>query len=165
MFSNPFARAEVIDKIVAVLDDELILLSEVREYMEKPVVRILANLANSTNIEQDALQYIIEHRLLLREIQYLAFPKEKELAMALATQYIIDTYYNKDTQDFEQQLQTEGITDTELEEELTLYMKGVDYIRRKYRFNADIDAPDVVLNLLQAWFKDLKVRTKIQTLF
>ena len=156
--------AEVIDKIVVLLDEELILLSEVRERIDQPVVRILANLKGAENIEQDALPYIIEERLLQREIQYLAFPKDPEFNLSLATQYIIEMYHNNDPQSFEQQLQQQSITDSMLEEGLTLYLKGIDYIRRKYRFNADINDSNVVLNLFRKWIKDLKARAKIQSL-
>lgn len=165
LFSSSTTPAEVIDKIVAILDEELIFLSEIRECTEKPVVKVLANLQNSPNIEQDALQYMIERRLLQQDIQYLAFPKERDLTMSLALQYIINTYHKGDEQGFKQQLQAQAITDAELEEELTLYMKGIDYIRRKYRFNADIDTPDVVSNLFQQWLKELKAKAKIQTSF
>lgn len=158
-------KAEVIDKIVALLDEELILLSEIRENTEKPAGRILANLDNSTNIDRDALQYVIERRLLLREIQYLAVPKEREVVRDLAAQYIINTYHNQNTREFKQQLEAQGITQAELDEELMLYMKGVDYIRRKFRFNVDINDSEVVLNLFQKWVEDLKAKARIQTSF
>ena len=161
-FISNSVTAEIIDKIVAVLDEELILLSEVRERMERPVVRILANLDGAADIEQESLQYIIEERLLQREIQYLASPKDKELSTSLATQYIIEKYYKNDTQRFTQQLQEHSITATELEDGLILYLKGIDYIRRKYRFNANIDDSEVVLNLFRKWIKDLNARAKIQ---
>ncbi len=159
--------AEVIDKLAALLDDELILLSEIREDTEKPVARILANLDNSSNIDQDSLDYVIERRLLLREIQYLAIPKEKDVVMSLATQYIMNRYHKQNTQNFEQQLKAQGITPAELEDELMLYIKGMDYIRRKYRFNAfntDISDPVVVLNLFQEWLETLKAKASIQVL-
>ena len=128
-------------------------------------VKVVANLDGSVNIEQDALRYMIERRLLLREVQYLAFPEEKDLDRSLATQYIINTYYHKDAQAFAAKVQVQGVTDAELEQELTLYLKGIDYIRRKSRFNADIDNPDVVLDLFQKWIEDLQARAKIQTSF
>ena len=162
---SPPIRAEIIDKIVAILDEELILLSELRECISKPVVKVVANLDGSVNIEQDALRYMIERRLLLREVQYLAFPDEKDLVKSLATQYIINMYYHKDAPAFAAKVQTQGIADAELAQELTLYMKGIDYIRRKSRFNADIDNPEVVLDLFQKWMKDLQARAKIQTSF
>ncbi len=162
---NTPAQAEVIDKIVAILNEELILLSEVRECMRKPSVRVLANLDASVDIDQDALRYIIERQLLSREIQYLAFPREEELIKSLAIQYIVNTYHSKDTQTFAEKVQAQGITEAEIEQELTLYMKGIDYIRRKYRFSADIDDSDIVLNLFQQWIKDLQAQAKIQTSF
>jgi hypothetical protein len=158
-------RAEIVDKIVAMLDDELILLSEARECIKNPVARVIANLDASSDIEQDALRYLIEQRLLRREIQYLAFPKETELVRSWATTYIITTYHNKDAQTFAEKVHAQGITDAELEQELTLYMKGIDYIRRKYRFNVDITNPDVVLNLFQQWMKDLQAQAQIHTSF
>ena len=161
----PFAQAEIIDKIVAILDDELILLSEIRECIEKPSVQLIANLGTSSDREQDALQYMIERRLLQKEIQYLATPKDREPILSVAKRYLINTYYDENTQAFDQQIQVRGMTEANLEEELELYIKGVDYIRRKYRFNADIDDPDVVLNLFHKWLKELKVKAKIQTSF
>lgn len=164
-FQGTPVQAEVVDKIVAILDEELILLSEVRECIGKPVVRVIANLDATGDVEQDVLRYMIERQLLLRRIQYLAFPKEKELVQTLATQYIINTYHNKDAQAFAEKVQTQGITEIEIEQELTLYMKGVDYIRRKHRFTEDIDNPDVVLELFRKWVKELQTQAKIQTLF
>ena len=144
-FQGMPVEAELVDKIVAILDEELILLSEVREYTKKPVARVIANLDASGDVDQDVLRYMIERQLLLRRIQYLAFPKEKELVRTLAIQYIINTYHNKNAQAFAEKVQTQEITEIEIEQELTLYMKGVDYIRRKHRFTEDIDDPDVVL--------------------
>lgn len=163
-FQSTPVQAEVIDKIVAILDEELILLSEIREWSRKPVTRVMVNLEASTAVEQDVLQYIIERQLLQKEIQYLAFPKEKEFVKSLATQYIINTYHNKDAEAFAAKVQAHEITEAELEQELTLYMKGVDYIRRKYRFSSNIDDPAVVLDLFQKWVKDLRAKAKLQTL-
>jgi len=158
-------QAEIIDKIVAILDDELILLSEVQKHIRKPVVKAVVNLDPSIDMQQAALRYMLERHLLLREIQYLAFPRERELLRSLATQYIIDTYHNKDVQAFAEKVQAQGITEAEIEQELTLYMKGVDYIRRKHRFTEDIDDPDIVLELFREWVADLQAQAKIQTLF
>jgi hypothetical protein len=162
---NTLAHAEVVDKIVAILDEELILLSKVRECLNNPAARMLANFDASSDQEQAALHYLIEQQLLRREIQYLAFPKEKEVVKSLATTYIINTYYHKDAQAFAEKVRTQGVPDEALEQELLLSMKGIDYIRRKYRFNADIDKPDIVLNLFQQWVKDLQARAKIQITF
>ncbi|PIE36506.1 hypothetical protein CSA56_00185 [candidate division KSB3 bacterium] len=157
-------HAEVIDKIVAILDGELILLSEIREHMEKPVVQLIVNLTPADNFEEEALAYLLERHLLRQEIQYLAFPKEKDLTRSLAIDYIILTYNHEGLDQFYERMRANGISEAELEEELTLYMKGVDYIRRKFRFNADIDQPDVVLHLFQNWLKDLKAKTRIEKL-
>ncbi len=155
-------HAEVIDKIVAILDGELILLSEIREQAEKPVVQVLANLNTPDVLEEQALSYLIERHLLKQEIHYLAFPKEKAFTKSLAIDYIIITYRHGSLAKFETLVQANNISEAALEEELTLYMKGVDYIRRKYRFNTDIEQPDVVLNLFQQWLKDLKAKARIQ---
>lgn len=157
-------RAEVIDKIAAILDDELILMSEVQQMTDQPIVKILANLDGSTANRQDGLQYVIERRLLAREVQYLATPKELEPLKSLAMQYITNTYHQQEQQQFEQQLETSGVSEAELNEQLMLYMKGFDYIRRKYRFNADIDDQEVVMNLFEQWIKDLKAKAQIQIL-
>jgi len=146
------------------LEGELILLSEVREAAARPVVQVLVNLDASVQVEQDVLSYLIERRLLSREIQYLAFPKEAERIKTLATQHIITTYYQGDEGTFADRLSLHEITDTQLEQELTLYMKGLDYIRRKYRFNADVDDPDVVLKLFQQWLDELHAKAEVQTL-
>ncbi len=164
LFGTVLASAEIVDKIMAILDEELILLSEVREIAAKPVNRIVANLESSPDVDKDALQYVIERRLLQQEIQYLAFPKEKDLVLALVTEYISASYHNNNMQSFEQQLQAQGITKAQLEEELELYMKGIDYIRRKFRFDADVNDPAKVLELFQSWIKDIKAHTEIHTL-
>ena len=163
-FSGSPLRAEVIDKIVAILDDELILLSELQAMTENPVVSALANLDGARMNIQDVLQYVIERRLLAREIHYLATPKELEPVKSLALQYILATYHQNDQQQFEQQLQIGGVSEAELKNELMLYMKGFDYIRRKYRFNANVADQEVVMNLFQQWLKDLKAKAQIQIL-
>ena len=164
-FQGTPVHAEIVDKIVAIVDEELILLSELRESTANPVIRVVANLETSGDIERDVLGYMIERQLLLQRIQYLAFPRENELVKTLATQYIVNIYHNSDMQAFAEKVQAQGITETELEHELTLYMKGVDYIRRKHRFAEDIDDPEVVLELFQKWIEELQAQAKIQTLF
>lgn len=163
-FSGLSARAEVIDKIAAILNDEVILLSELREVMERPAVNVLVHLEGASSKIQDVLQYVIERQLLAREIQYLATPKDLETVKALAIRYIVNTYYQQQSQPFEQQLAASGISESQLNDELLLYMKGVDYIRRKYRFNANIDDQDVIMNLFQQWVKDLKAKAQVQIL-
>lgn len=155
-------QAELIDKISAILDEDLILFSEVHEASEQPAVQVCAALHNSSSEFQTALGYLIERHLLRREIHYLAFPKEQEEVKALALRYLIDTYYAGDAQAFEKSRQKSTLSEEELEEELLLYMKGMDYIRRKYRFNADISDAQVVLNLFRKWLDDLRAHTRIQ---
>ena len=159
------AEAEVIDKILAVLDEELILLSEVREFAAKPVNQIVANLEHSSDVDRDALDYLIEQRLLQREIKYLAFPKEPERVLSVVMEYMSATYHDGDIQSLTRQLQQRGIPQTALETALELYMKGVDYIRRKYRFNADSNDPEVVLNLFQQLVRELRTKADIHTSF
>jgi hypothetical protein len=154
-------RAEVIDKIVAILGDEVILLSEVLEYAEKPVVQVVAAIGNSGDIEQTTLRYMIERQLLAQEIQYLAFPRGKEVVRSLALQYIVNTYHQQDIQAFEKNVRAYGVTEAELEQELDVYMKGIDYIRRKYRFSEDVENPQRVLKLFQAWLEELRNQTDI----
>lgn len=163
-FGCSVARAEVIDKIVAILNDEIILLSELHEVMENPAVNVLVHLDSANSKVQDVLQYVIERQLLAREIQYLATPKDLETVKSLAIQYIVNTYYQQQRQVFDQQLAASGISEAQLNDELLLYMKGVDYIRRKYRFNANIDDQDVVMNLFQQWAKELKTKAQVQIL-
>ncbi|GAK56103.1 hypothetical protein U27_03065 [Candidatus Vecturithrix granuli] len=163
-FSGLIVRAEVIDKIAAILNDEVILLSELHEVMENPAVNVLVHLDSANSKIQDVLQYVIERQLLAREIQYLATPKDLETVKSLAIQYIVNTYYQQQRQPFDQQLATSGISEAQLNDELLLYMKGVDYIRRKYRFNANIDDQDVVMNLFQQWVKELKTKAQVQIL-
>jgi hypothetical protein len=104
---------------------------------------------------------MIERQLLVQEIQYLAFPREKEVVRSLALQYIVNTYHQQDMQAFEKSVQAYGITEAELEQELAVYMKGVDYIRRKYRFSEDVENPERVLELFRAWLEELRNQTDI----
>lgn len=157
-------RAEVIEKIVAILDNELILLSELHEVMENPAVNVLVNLNGTTTNIQEVRQYIIERRILEREIQYLATPKALEPVKTLALHYIVNTYYQQQQQSFEQQLAASDLSEPQLNDELMLYMKGFDYIRRKYRFNANIDDQKIVMNLFQQWVNELKTKAQIQLL-
>ena len=163
-FTSLPIRAELIEKIVAILDEELILLSEIREELNDPVAQVLANLDAGSGLEKDVLPYVIERKLLQREIQYLSTPKEKALTKSLALQYIQGRYTHNTIEELRQKLDDRGISEKALEQELLLYMKGVDYIRRKFRFNTDVDKTDVVLNLFQKWLKDLKAKAKIQML-
>ena len=164
LFTSAFAGAELIEKIVAILDGELILLSEIREELKDPVAQILANLDTDSTLQEDALPYVIERKLLQREIQYLSTPKEKDLTKSLALQYISINYEHSSLEELLQKINERKLSEEDLEQELLLYMKGVDYIRRKFRFNTDIDKQDVVLGLFQNWLKDLKVKAKIQML-
>lgn len=164
-FWGSAGSAEIVDQIVAILDEDLILRSEVRECAAQAVVQACANLEANGGLEQAALRYLIERRLLLREIQYLAVPKEAEPVQTLAVQYLIDTYYRQDAQAFTAKVQALGLTEAALLPELTLYLKGLDYIRRKHRFNEEIDDPNVVLQLFRKWLADLHTQAKIRTLF
>ena len=158
------ASAEVIDKIVAILGGDLILLSEIREQTNKPVVRLLANLQESPTLEQDALPYLVERRILQREIDYLAAPKERDLMQSLALRYLADTYTHTTADELLAALTQRDISQADIEEELLLYMKGMDYIRRKYRFSDDIESPDVVMKLFRQWIDDLKSKMSLQML-
>jgi hypothetical protein len=156
-------RAEVIDKIVAILGEAVILLSEVREHARMPVVQAVAAIGDANNIEP-TLRYMIERQLLIQEIQYLAFPREKEVIRSLVLRYIINTYHQQDKQAFEERVRASGVTEAELDQELAVYMKGIDYIRRKYRFSEDVENPDVVLKLFQTWLEELQNKTDRQIL-
>jgi len=158
------AQAEVIDKIVAVVNNDLILLSEVREHLARPAAQIVVAAETGVASEREALPYLIERKILTGEIQYLAFPKDRDFAWQLALQYLAATYQHQDAAAFAQRLQASQISPQALEDEFTLYLKGVDYIRRKYRFSADIDNPAIVFNLFEKWLVDLKAKMKIQEL-
>ena len=158
------ARAEVIDKIVAILGRDLLLLSEIREQTNKPVVRLFANLRDSPTLEQDALPYLVERRILRQEIEYLAEPKERDLMRTLAFQYLADAYHQGNADDLRARLTQQAIPQADIEAELLLYMKGMDYIRRKYRFSEDIESPETVRRLFLAWIDDLKQKTALQIL-
>lgn len=155
-------HAEVIDKIIAIFDQELILLSEIREQIARPATLIVANVPNSSQPEHDALPYIRERRLLKREIQYLASPKEPAQMQELALSYLAVTYQHGTADDLRKKLERAGISDALVEEELLLYMKGMDYIRRKHRFSDDIESPQVVMELFQTWINELNADTKFQ---
>ncbi len=152
--------AEVIDKIIALLDHDLILLSEVREQTAKPATLIIANVAASA--ERDALPYLVERRLLEREIQSLAYPKDKERMEELALAYLAETYRHGTADELRAKLEDAGISRASVEDELLLYMKGMDYIRRKHRFSADIESSSVVMELFQTWVKELHASIKLQ---
>lgn len=155
--------AEVIDKIAAIVDEDLILLSEIREYAAMPVVNLVANLAASEDVERATLDYIVERRLLLREVQYLAVPREDNMLKLLAMQYIA-VHYHSDLQAFIEQLEASGISEAERDQELTVYMQGMDYIRRRYRFTEEVENPEIVLNLFQTWLDTLRAQTTINVL-
>jgi len=154
--------AEMIDKIIAIFDQDLLLLSEIREQTAKPITLIIANIQTSAQPEQDAIPYLLERRLLEREIRYLAYPKERELIKNLALSYLAMTYQHGTADELINKLEQAGISTASLDDELLLYMKGMDYIRRKYRFNADIESPQVVMELFQAWIKELRANVKFQ---
>ncbi len=159
------AYSEVIDQIVAILNGDLILLSEVREHAGRPVTRAVANLQTAATLEEDTLHYVIERQLLTHEVQYLAVPRDTEQAKEFAIRYIAAAYYQQDEQAFSNAVQTAGIAEAELDRELMLYMKGIDYIRRKYRFSEDVEDADTILSLYTNWLKSLKSQATIQLVF
>lgn len=163
-WSTGFVQAEVVDKIVVILDAELVLLSEVREHASKATARAVANLLEAETLEESTLHYIIERRLLNREVQYLAVPREQESLKALAIRYLVKIYHQQDAQAFSNIIQEFGVTDDELEQEVALYVKGIDYIRRKYRFSKNVEDADVVLKLFENWLNELKTQATIQIL-
>jgi hypothetical protein len=156
--------ADIIDQIVAILDGDLILLSEVREHAMNPAGRAVANLQQTSALEEKTLQYMIERQLLTREVQYLAVSREISMLKALALQYTIKRYHQQDAQAFSNVVQAAGITDVELEQEMALYMKGMDYIRRKHRFSENIDDPETVVALFEDWINELQTQASIQIL-
>lgn len=156
--------ADIIDQIVAILNDDLILLSEIREHTMNPASRAVANLQQPSTLEEKTLQYMIERQLLTREVQYLAVSPETATLKTLALRYIIKHYYQQDAQAFSDVVQATGVTDAELEQELALYMKGMDYIRRKYRFSENVDDPETVVALFEQWIDELQAQASIQIL-
>lgn len=162
VFKNQYGWAEVIDKIAAILDQNVILLSEVREYTDKPIVQILIHTDASENIDQQTLRYLLERHLLSREIHYLAFPQEMEVTKAVVLEYIIQKYSVQDAETLEQKIQEYGIMQEELEQELIPYIKGVEYIRRKNRFGEDVEKPEVLLKLFRQWIEELHAQANIQ---
>jgi hypothetical protein len=157
-------EAELLDRIVAVLHEDVILLSEVREQTVQPAARAVANLRSGPTLEDETLRYMIERRLVAREVQYLAAPRDTDGARALAIRYVVAAYHSQDQPAFAQALQTAAVTDEALDEELLLYMKGVDYIRRRYRFSEDIDDADTVFRLFTEWLAELHAQAVIQFL-
>lgn len=159
------AYADVIDRIVAILNEDLILLSEVREHAMQPAAQVVANLRTVTDPEDAPLHYMIERQLLAHEVQYLATPRETGLAKELALRYIVTAYHQQDRQAFSRAVQVAGISEAALEDELMLYMKGIDYIRRKYRFSEDIDNADRVFALFTNWLNELQDRATLQLVY
>jgi hypothetical protein len=157
-------RADIIDQIVAILDGDLILLSEVRELAMNPASRAVANLQQTSALEEKTLHYMIERQLLTREVRYLAVSREIATLKTLALQYIIERYHQQDAQAFSDVVQATGITGLELEQEVALYMKGMDYIRRKHRFSENIDNPETVVKLFEDWIDELRTQATIQIL-
>jgi hypothetical protein len=161
--TSEMGMAEVIDKIAAIVDENLILLSELREYAAMPVVSLVANLDASEDVEQATLAYIVERRLLMREVQYLAVPREDDVLNLLARQYIA-TRYHRDLQSFAEKFEVSGISEVELAQELTVYMQGMDYIRRRYRFTEEVENPEIILNLFQTWVDALRAQATVNVL-
>lgn len=158
------AQAEVVDRIVAILNDDLILLSEVHEQAALPVARALATLDDDAAAEDEMLRYLVERRLLADEVRYLAVPRESDITRDLARRYIIETVYAGDAAAFEERLQRAGVSQSALDQELVLYQKGLDYIRRKNRFREDVDDADRVLTLFSNWLKALKQEAELHIL-
>ncbi len=158
-------NSEIVDQIVAILNEDLILLSDIREQAIRPAARAVANLESEATLQDDTLHYLVERQLLAHEVQYLAVPRDIERTKELAIRYVAATYYRQESQAFFRAVQTTGITDAELEEELMLYMKGIDYIRRKYRFNEDVDDDDRVFALFTNWLNELRDQATLQMVF
>lgn len=164
LFTGVSSHAEVVDKIVAILGDDVILLSEVQEFAAAPVVRILANLEAADNTERGALHYLLERQLLQREIQTLAISQDTDFLKAIALQYLSTTYHQHHRDVLVEKLRVQNIPESALDQELLTYLKGVDYIRRKYRFREDITDPEIILTRFREWIADLQAQADIHFL-
>jgi hypothetical protein len=156
------SQGEIIDKIVAVLGNDLILFSEVQEYAQQPVVQVVAHLEDNPEIEQDTLNYLLERQLLFQEMHYLPLPRDIEAVQTLAVRYIVATYYADNLAAFTANVQAHGIDAHTLADELAPYMQGLEYIRRKNRFQENGADPDGILRLFRAWLAELQAQTMIQ---
>lgn len=157
--------AEVIDQIAAIVNADLILLSEVREASRQPAIQVIAHVNVTNNLAlQQTVRYLIERQLLTQEIQALAMPREQAFGRSVALRYIITTYYGDNAAAFAEQLRIHHLTEIDLDQELAAHIKGIDYIRRKYRFSDDVDKPDLVLERFREWVAELQAQVNPQIL-
>ncbi|HWP48729.1 MAG TPA: hypothetical protein VNM22_16355 [Candidatus Limnocylindrales bacterium] len=163
----PFSQRVLVDKIVAIVQNtDIITWSELREAANSKSLGFLLDLQGTPD-EKKVLEYLIENRLILHEIGYLSHRNVEPIELEVALRWIIKAYIQPGhslltREEFQKALEEKGISTQELKQLLEPQLRGIEYIRRKNRFTADIQDPEKVLELFENWIEELKKQGEIQ---
>jgi len=155
----PPSEGVLVDKIVAVVNKDIIAWSEVKEAMASKPLRFLLSPQGAPK-EGEILQYLIENKLILQEVSYLSYLGTDPLELEVALKHTMKNYPTED--EFRKTLEGNAISQEALKGLLEPQLRGVEFIRRRNRFTADVQDPGVVLQLFEDWLKGLKEKADIQ---
>lgn len=162
-----FSQRVLVDKIVAIVQNtDIITWSELREAANSKSLGFLLDL-RGTPSENKVLQYLIENKLILHEIGYLSYRNVEPIELDVALRWMRKAYIQQDSsvptqEEFQKALEEKGISTEELKRLLEPQLRGIEYIRRKNRFTADIQDPEKVLELFENWIEELKKQGDIR---
>jgi hypothetical protein len=156
------ARAEIIDRILAIVDTQIITLSDVRAALKFELVPAEV----STDPIGTALQRLIERRLMLAEVDRYAPPEPAETAVA-ASMAAIERRF-ADALAFEIALNQSALSREELRRHLRDSIRIDTYLRQ--RFTSAIQGPgdDVEAQraaFVRQWTEGLRRRGSVQLLY
>jgi hypothetical protein len=155
-------RAEIIDRILAIVDTQIITLSDVRAAMRFGLVPADV----STDPVGAALQRLIDHRLMLAEADRYAPPEPTETAVTASVAAIEQRF--GDTLAFEIALNQTALSREELRRHLRNSLRIDTYLRQ--RFASAIQGPgdDVEAQraaFVRQWVEGLRRRGAVQLLY
>jgi len=120
------SQSEIVDSIIAVVNDEVITLSMVEDATDA----IWTERQYMPQSRQEALQKLIDHKLMLQEARKRGIIVSAE-SLSNAVAGIVSRFVS--SEDFSQALQQRGITQEDLEENLVQQIMIQEMIDRKFR--------------------------------
>jgi hypothetical protein len=134
----PAAAAEIIDRILAIADAQIITLSDVRAALKFGLVPEDV----TTDPIGAALQRLIDRRLMLAEVERYAPPEPSEPAVN-ASVAVIERRY-KDALAFEIALNQSALTREELRRQLRDTLRIESYLQQRFSSAAQVSEDDVL---------------------
>jgi len=162
MGTSTTGRAEIIDRILAIVDTQIITLSDVRAALKFGLVPAEVN----TDPVAAALQRLIDHRLMLAEVDRYAPPEPTESAVTASVAAIERRY--ADALAFEIALNQSALSREELRRHLRDSLRIDTYLRQ--RFASAIQGPGEDVEAQRAafvrqWVEGLRRRGAVQLLY